>query len=88
MELHLENSIPPINPKHQETKGVSLSFCCRLFGISRQSVYQSKSRSVFREAQLKIVKTLVLQVRREMPRIGTRKLYYILENEFKIYGIK
>lgn len=30
----------------------------------------------------------MLQVRREMPRIGTRKLYYILENEFKIYGIK
>jgi hypothetical protein len=59
-----------------------------LFGISRQSVYQSKLRSVFRETQLKIVKTLVLQVRREMPRIGTQKLYYILENEFKIYGIK
>ena len=59
-----------------------------MFGISRQSVYQSKTRSIFRETQLKIIKTLVLQVRREMPRIGTRKLYHILENEFKIYRIK
>lgn len=59
-----------------------------MFGISRQSVYQSKSRAIFRENQLKIVKALVLEIRREMPRIGTRKLYYLLESKFKIYGIK
>ena len=30
----------------------------------------------------------MLEIRREMPRIGTRKLYYLLEDEFKNQGIK
>lgn len=30
----------------------------------------------------------MLEIRREMPRIGTRKLYYLLEDEFKNHGIK
>jgi len=67
---------------------VSLSRSCRLFGISRQSVYQSKKRNIYREKQLELVKLLVLEIRREMPRLGTRKLYYLLAEKFKTYGIK
>ena len=59
-----------------------------MFGISRQSVYQAQTRNNRREEQLKLVKFLVLEIRREMPRLGTRKLYYLLEEKFKNYGIK
>lgn len=59
-----------------------------MFGISRQSVYQSQSRNSIRERQLKIVKTLVLEIRREMPRLGTRKLYYLLKEDLKNKEIK
>jgi hypothetical protein len=34
------------------------------------------------------VKQKVLAIRARMPRIGTRKLYYLLEEEFKCDGIK
>lgn len=59
-----------------------------MFGISRQSVYQAQTRNNRREEQLKLVKFLVLEIRREMPRLGTRKLYYLLEEKFKNYEIK
>lgn len=34
------------------------------------------------------MKYLVLEIRREMPRLGTRKLYYLLKEKFKSQGIK
>jgi len=72
----------------REEKKVSLVRCCRLFGISRQSVYQARSRTARRTEQMKRIKPLVEQVRRKMPRLGTRKLYYLLKAEFEELGIK
>jgi transposase InsO family protein len=59
-----------------------------LFGLSRQAYYQSKARYKARQKVLSQVKPLVLQVRRDMPRIGTRKLYYLLKDDFDRLGIK
>lgn len=59
-----------------------------MFGISRQGFYQSISRNESRSSELAKIKPLVLQVRMQMPRIGTRKLYYLLKDEFKNQGIK
>ncbi len=59
-----------------------------MFGVSRQAVYQSESRTLFRSKELDKVKVLVQQIRREMPRLGTRKLYYLLKQDFEIQGIK
>lgn len=67
---------------------MSLSRCCRLFGISRQGFYQSISRDRARGIELSKVRSLVLRVRMQMPRIGTRKLYYLLREEFNSQGIK
>lgn len=67
---------------------MSLSRSCRLLGISRQAVYQSQTRKLARAKVLSQVKSLVLDIRRDMPRVGTRKLYYLLKPEFDKQGIK
>jgi transposase InsO family protein len=67
---------------------VSLSRCCRLFGISRQAIYQAKQRAEQRALDLGKIKPLVQAVRMQMPRLGTRKLYYLLKEEFIRQGLK
>jgi putative transposase len=67
---------------------VSLSHSCRLFGISRQAIYQSEQRVLDRSEKLSQIKPLVHSIRMEMPRIGTRKLYYLLKEELDILGVK
>jgi len=67
---------------------VSLSRCCRLFGVSRQAVYQARQRTEFRALELAKIKPLVQTIRMQMPRLGTRKLYYLLKDEFVRKGIK
>lgn len=61
---------------------------CRLFGISRQGLYQSKARANRRSQEFDQVRELVCQIRRRQPRLGTRKLYYLLKSEFERLGIK
>ena len=67
---------------------MSLSRCCRLFGISRQAIYQRQARFERRSQELSVIKPLVQSIRMRMPRIGTRKLYYLLKREFVKREIK
>lgn len=67
---------------------MSLTRLCRLFGLSRQSYYQSCQRERKRVEQLSQIKPLVEPIRRKMPRLGTRKLYYLLKDELAALGIK
>lgn len=67
---------------------MSLSRSCRLFGISRQAIYQSMQRSAHRAKALAKIKPLVQAVRMQMPRLGTRKLYHLLKEDFLREGIK
>lgn len=59
-----------------------------MFGLSRQGIYQQEKRSHFREQQLLKVKLLVQRERMLMPRIGTRKLYHLLKDDFLSEGVK
>lgn len=59
-----------------------------MFEISRQGVYQAIKRKQARDEDLLKVKYLVIGIRMKMPRIGTRKLYYLLKEDFKSLGIK
>ena len=59
-----------------------------MFGISRQSIYQQEKRQRTRSEELLIVKQLVEQLRIRMPRLGTRKLYYLLKDDFVRHGVK
>lgn len=61
---------------------------CKLFGMSRQSVYQHKSRCDRRTNELKIVLEWVAQWRRLMPRLGGRKLYDRIKPKLLQQGIK
>lgn len=67
---------------------MSLSHCCRLFEISRQGFYQMIKRKELRAKELQKVKHLVQQIRMIMPRLGTRKLYFLLKDKFEMHGIK
>lgn len=59
-----------------------------MFGVSRQAFYQQQKRDQTRLVELQQVKDLVVTERRLMPRVGTRKLYYLLGDKFKTAGIK
>lgn len=67
---------------------MSLSRCCRLFGVSRQAIYQANSRAEKRLRELTQIKHLVQNIRMQMPRIGTRKLYFLLKEDIRSLGIK
>ncbi len=72
----------------QQEGGVSLARLSSLFGCSRQSLYQSRARQKRRAAQLAPVRELVQEVRRGLPRLGTRKLHYLLSGKLQELGIK
>ncbi len=59
-----------------------------MFGISRQAIYQAKHRTLLRSVELSRIKPLILKERMKMPRAGTRKLYYLLKEDFVREGIK
>lgn len=59
-----------------------------MLGISRQSFYGTLKRISVREQELLQVKKLVLEMRMNLPRLGTRKLYFKLEKHFKELNLK
>ena len=59
-----------------------------MFGLSRQSYYKNKTSRIKRNADLTIVRDMVMRIRCKMPRIGTRKLYYLIKDELNILQIK
>ncbi len=65
-----------------------MSRCCRLFGISRQAIYQAESRSRKRNTELSMIKPLVQTIRMDMPRLGTRKLYFLIKKDLEQLYIK
>ncbi len=67
---------------------MSISQICRLFGISRQTYYQRLHAEVNRAARHAVMLAMVTQVRLAQPRIGTRKLYFLLQERFEQAGLK
>jgi transposase InsO family protein len=59
-----------------------------LFGISRQAVYQRINRSQKRSDELLQVKSLIVDQRMQLPRLGTRKLYYLLTDLLEEHQLK
>ncbi|MFT3919205.1 hypothetical protein [Cloacibacterium sp.] len=58
---------------------LGLSKICRLFGVTRQAYYQYFERNIDTELEHELIITEVFKIRRQNPRIGTRKLYVMLE---------
>ncbi len=66
---------------------VGLGTLCRLFGISRQAYYESIKRSMRKELRNEQVLTMVRTLRLTHPRMGTRKIYNVLQAEMELQGI-
>ena len=58
-------------------------FACTLFGINRQVYYRKIKRRKTRQYNASKVVSMVLGIRQTMPRIGAKKLYFLLNNELK-----
>ena len=67
---------------------IGIGVICSLFGKSRQGWYDTQERDAHEMLQETFVLKLVEEIRREMPRIGTQKLHFMLEVNFKEHGIK
>ena len=60
----------------------------QLLGITKQAYYQLKKRSTKKSQQEQIICQLVRDIRRLMPRIGTRKLFFMIKPQLEQLGIK
>lgn len=62
-------------------------FTCTLFGIDRQVYYRKTRRIASKQNKAKEVILMVNNIRKTMPRIGTRKLYYLLLDKLQLMKI-
>jgi len=62
---------------------IGLAKLCAWFGISRQAYYNHNWRGFEIENKHHLVLSEVKSIREKHPRIGTRKLFYLLQNFFK-----
>ena len=67
---------------------VSLARLCALFGVSRQAYYEAQHHENKTSIAHMIVLTLVKDLRKDIPMLGTRKLLFMLTVEFEKHGIK
>ena len=65
----------------------SISYSCELLGKSRQVYYRRIKSVAKKQARAMEVVELVKQVRYQLPRLGTRKLYYVLQTELQAMKI-
>ncbi|MDP2454308.1 MULTISPECIES: IS3 family transposase [unclassified Kaistella] len=54
-------------------------FACNLFGVDRQVYYRKLKKRKVRQSIASAVVCMVLEIRKEHPRMGTRKLYFLLK---------
>lgn len=59
-----------------------------IYQISRQGYYKQRQRAEARILESEILREKVLHIRRQLPRVGGRKLHYLLKDEFVELGIK
>ena len=66
-----------------ERQGISIRSCCRYLGFSKQAYYQLRHHREDQAERDRQIIGKVLTVRRHLPRLGTRKLYYLLKHTFE-----
>ena len=62
-------------------------FACTLFGVNRQVYYRKIKRRIIKQDKAQLVVNMVLEIRMQMPRIGSKKLYYLLGEDLKTLKI-
>ena len=72
----------------QKHPAKGLGVICELFGKTRQALYSRQKSFERKRLDCELIVGLVLEKRKLMPLIGTRKLYYLLKKEFLSHGIE
>lgn len=67
---------------------MSINRSCQLFGYTRQAYYKRKKMRLENNQQEKQVLELVQEKRLKMPRLGTRKLHFLLKDELAERNLK
>jgi len=73
--------------RYREKTKETLVSACGLFGVNRQVYYRKKKASERKQEIADRVVQMVMEVRQQMPRLGTRKLYYLLEAQLNDIGV-
>ncbi len=58
-------------------------FACNLFGVDRQVYYRNIKRKSAKESKAIEVVSMVLDIRKSMPRLGAKKSYHLLKDQLK-----
>ncbi|WP_050807289.1 IS3 family transposase [Bizionia argentinensis] len=69
--------------QYREQAKETLVSTCGLLGVNRQVYYRTKKSRLRKQNLAQQVINLVRELRIRMPRLGTRKLYYLLEDKLK-----
>ncbi|MDD3089524.1 MAG: IS3 family transposase [Candidatus Omnitrophica bacterium] len=69
-------------------QGISISMLCDRVGMSRQNYYAARRQRQRRQIDEELVVELVKEQRRVQPRIGSRKLLYMLQGELAEAGVR
>ncbi len=64
-----------------------IGLLCRLFGKTRHAYYDSLCRKENSLVKEDIILYEVLNIRKDLPRLGTRKLHYLLQNKLLSHNI-
>ena len=67
--------------------GVTVSAVCRRLGITRQNCYARRKARRCHEVDAGLVVALVLAERRVQPRLGARKLHFMLKGSWGKAGV-
>jgi len=72
----------------QDFPKLGIAVLCRLFGKTRHAYYDSLWRKESSLVKEDIILQEVLNIRKDLPRLGTRKLHYLLQNKLESHKIK
>ncbi|VXA91796.1 hypothetical protein FLAVO9AF_10021 [Flavobacterium sp. 9AF] len=60
---------------------------CELFGYTKQAFYKRKSNATLIKYNPDVIRSLVLNIRKQLPRTGGKKLYIMLQEDFVKHNI-
>ncbi len=71
----------------QDYPHLSRGYICRLFGKTRHAYYDHLWRDQHDTLKEEVIVQLVYQIRKSLPRLGTRKMLFLLQPELESHGI-
>lgn len=83
-----ENIEETLKKIRKEGLSYTVEEVCLEYGVSRQSYYQQKKRVVEDKYQEEIIIQMVMEIRKRQPKIGGRKLHWMLKKDLEKLNYK